>query len=202
MSPAQLVTRKVFPSTWTSWIDPTGLTRSIDVTDQGDHIPIGYVRKAHGIRGDVLVRGLVSDAADRFAGVTSLTTGDPAARVFRVTASTPHSGDHILHLEGIDTRNDAEDLIGTQFVVPASDRRALDDGEWWAEDLVGCEVSDRDGQRIGTVTDVVTGAAQDRLVVMTDGGVAGEIPFVDPLVPEVDITERRIVVDLPPGLFE
>jgi 16S rRNA processing protein RimM len=196
------VTRKVFPSTWTSWIDATGLTRSIDVTDQGDHIPIGYVRKAHGIRGDVLVRGLVSDAAERFAGVTSLTTGDPAARVFRVTASTPHSGDHILHLEGIDTRNDAEVLIGTQFIVPASERRVLDDGEWWATDLVGCQVVDRDGTAIGTVTDVVTGAAQDRLVVAIGGGVIGEIPFVDPLVPEVDAKARRIVVDLPDGLFE
>lgn len=171
------------------------------MTDMGDHIPIGYVRKAHGIRGDVLVRGLVSDAADRFDGVTSVSTGDPE-RVLRVTASTPHSGDHILHLEGIDTRNDAEALIGTQFVVPASDRRALDAGEWWAEDLVGCEVIDRDGTSVGTVTDVVTGAAQDRLVVTTGGGVVGEIPFVDPLVPEVDAAERRIVVDLPPGLFE
>jgi 16S rRNA processing protein RimM len=178
------------------------LTRSIDVVDQGDHIPIGYVRKAHGIRGDVLVRGLVSDAADRFTSVTSLTTGDPVPRVFRVTASTPHSGDHILHLEGIDTRNDAEALIGTQFVVPATERRALDDGEWWAEDLVGCEVVDQDGTRLGTVTEVVTGAAQDRLVVTTDEGVMGEVPFVDPLVPMVDVAERRIVVDLPPGLLD
>jgi 16S rRNA processing protein RimM len=172
------------------------------VTDDHDHIPIGYVRKAHGIRGDVLVRGLVSDAAERFTDEALLVTEEPHRRTFAVEAVAPHQGDFILSLEGIGTRNDAEALVGTQFVIPLSDRRRLDDAEWWVEDLVGCVVVDRDETTIGTVTDVIVGAAQDRLAVTAANGSFGEIPFVDQLVPVVDIAARRIVVDLPDGLIE
>jgi 16S rRNA processing protein RimM len=170
------------------------------VTGDHDHIPIGYVRKAHGIRGDVLVRGLVSDAAERFTDATILVTGEPQRRTFAIDAVALHQGDFIVSLEGIDTRNDAEALVGTQFVIPLSERRRLDDAEWWVEDLVGCVVVDLDGKMIGTVTDVIVGAAQDRLAVTTADGALGEIPFVDQLVPVVDIAARRIVVDLPEGL--
>lgn len=170
------------------------------MTGDHDHIPIGYVRKAHGIRGDVLVRGLVSDAAERFTDATILVTGEPQRRTFAIDAVALHQGDFIVSLEGIDTRNDAEALVGTQFVIPLSERRRLDDAEWWIEDLVGCVVVDLDGKMIGTVTDVIVGAAQDRLAVTTADGALGEIPFVDQLVPVVDIAARRIVVDLPEGL--
>ncbi|MFO7699100.1 MAG: ribosome maturation factor RimM [Acidimicrobiia bacterium] len=170
------------------------------MTGDHDHIPIGYVRKAHGIRGDVLVRGLVSDAAERFTDATILVTGEPQRRTFAIDAVALHQGDFIVSLEGIDTRNEAEALVGTQFVIPLSERRRLDDAEWWIEDLVGCVVVDLDGKMIGTVTDVIVGAAQDRLAVTTADGALGEIPFVDQLVPVVDIAARRIVVDLPEGL--
>ena len=110
--------------------------------------------------------------------------------------------DYLLHLADIETRNDAEALVGVQFVVDRSERRQLDGDEWWVDDLVGCTVLDADGQPVGTVTEVISGAAQDRLVVETLDGIQGEIPLVPQLVPDVDITGRRIAVDLPEGLFE
>jgi 16S rRNA processing protein RimM len=170
-------------------------------TGQTDVIPIGYVRRAHGIRGDVLVRGLVADASERLVDGVTLVTAD-ASRTFTVASATPHAGDFILHLDGVGTRDDAEALVGTQFVIPRSERRTLDADEWWVEDLVGCSVVDVDGVELATVTDVVTGTAQDRLVVATRTGASAEIPFVEPLVPSVDVALRRIVVDLPPGLLD
>ena len=164
------------------------------------------MRRAHGIRGDVLVRGLVEDASDRFVEGATLAIGgdespsDPVRSVTVVNASR-HAGDFIVKLAGIDTRTDAEDLIGVRFVIEKSARRQLADGEWWAEDLIGCAVVDLAGVRIGTVSDVVTGASQDRLEVRTETGSTGEIPFVDPLVPVVDVAARTITVDLPDGLL-
>ncbi|MFV2000068.1 MAG: ribosome maturation factor RimM [Acidimicrobiia bacterium] len=167
-----------------------------------DYIPIGYVRKAHGIRGDVVVRGLVDDAVDRFAVDAALSTGEQPGRTLRVTSCRMTGDDFLLHLSEIDTRNDAEALIGVQFVVNKSERRELVDDEWWVEDLIGCDVVDVDGRHLGTVADVVSGAAQDRLVVETTEEKLGEIPLVLQLVPEVDVAAGRITVDLPPGLFD
>jgi len=189
--------RRGCPSRWTSSTDVADTSESPDSTN----IPIGYVRRAHGIRGDVLVRGLVTDADERLIDGAALTTGDVPPRTFTILAATRHAGDMIVSLDGFGNRNEAEALVGTQFVIPASDRRVLPEDEWWAEDLIGCLVVDLDGVEVGTVTDVITGAAQDRLAVRRPGGETGEIPLVDPLVPEVDIAGQRIVVDLPEGLF-
>jgi len=167
-----------------------------------ERIPIGYVRKAHGIRGDVVVRGLVDDIADRISKDATLTTGERPNRFLRITSVRMTGSDYLLHLSEIETLNDAEALIGIQFVVDKSERRELDGDEWWVEDLVGCVVHDADGHNVGTVTDVISGAAQDRLVVETSDGKHGEIPLVVKLVPDINMAARRITVDLPIGLFE
>lgn len=165
-------------------------------------IPVGYVRRAHGIRGDVVVRGLVRDAAERLVAGATLTTGDAPPRTFAVTAHRPQRDDVVLHLAGVDDRNAAEALVGTQFVIGADQRRTLASDEWWVEDLEGCRVTDRSGALVGTVVDAIAGAAQDRLVVETPDGRRGEVPLVDAIVPVVDPIERSVVVELPDGLFD
>ena len=57
-----------------------------------------------------------------------------------------------------------------------------------------------DGQPLGTLSEVVHGAAQDLLVVDHDGREVF-VPFVSELVPEVDLAGRRVVIDDRPGLF-
>ncbi|NHZ70641.1 MAG: 16S rRNA processing protein RimM [Proteobacteria bacterium] len=160
------------------------------------------MRKAHGIRGDVVVRGLADDAVDRFVSDAVLTTGGSPMRTFRVTTSRMTNADYLIHLDGVESRNDAELLVGTQFVIDRSQRRKLGPDEWWPEELVGCVAFTESGNRVGVVADVIPGAAQDRLVIEMSPGVRGEVPFVPELVPGVDIEARRITVDLPPGLID
>ena len=147
------------------------------------------------------MRGLVSDAADRFVVGASLRTDEEAPRSFEVETVKVHKGDYLMTLAGISGRDEAERLVGTQFHIGLDERRALDDAEWWAEDLIGCAVVAVDGSTVGEVIDVVTGAAQDRLVVAHSNGETFEVPFVDALVPDVEIDLRRVTVDLPPGLI-
>jgi 16S rRNA processing protein RimM len=180
------------------------------VTDTGHSIPsddlpdmaIGYVRRAHGIRGDVLIRGMVLDAEDRFIVEASLTTNEDPVRLLEVASVRLHDGDYLVKLRTINSRNHAQELVGVQFVVDKSDRRDLDADEWWVEDLVGCAVVDLAGLSIGSVTSVEVGAAQDRLVVETVAGERGEVPLVAEIVHDVDIKDSRIVANLPEGLFE
>ncbi|MGI9529264.1 MAG: ribosome maturation factor RimM [Acidimicrobiia bacterium] len=165
-------------------------------------IPVGYVRRAHGIRGDVVVRGLGADAVERFQPGAMVTTNESPARTFEVAEHRPHSTDFIVHLSDVEDRTAAEGLVGVQFVIDPTDRRELDPNEWWIEDIVGCIAVDPDGLRVGTVTDVIVGPAQDRLVLSVDGGGRAEVPLVDELVPEVSITDQRVVVALIEGLIE
>nr|MDQ6897483.1 PRC-barrel domain-containing protein [Actinomycetota bacterium] len=59
-----------------------------------------------------------------------------------------------------------------------------------------------DGTRVGEVSALQIGAAQDLLVVALDTGGTAYLPFVEAIVPEVDVLGGRVVVDPPDGLLE
>ncbi|MDN3467239.1 ribosome maturation factor RimM [Micrococcus sp. APC 4021] len=97
-------------------------------------------------------------------------------------------------------RNVAETLRGAQlFAVPAVPEES---DEWYEEDLVDLEVR-VEGERVGVVTALTTGAVQDLLHVALDG-VEEEalVPFVEEIVPEIDSEAGVLVLTPPPGLLE
>jgi 16S rRNA processing protein RimM len=145
---------------------------------------------------------MLQDAEDRFVEGAVLLTNEDVPRQFEIVDVRGHQGDYIITFSEVGDRSAAETLRGIQFTIDRADRRQLGAGEWWPEDLVGCDVHSKDGVVVGLIESVITGAAQDRIVIETPEGAKGEVPFVEDLVPEVDVENRRVVVDLPEGLFE
>ncbi|MDH3306170.1 MAG: ribosome maturation factor RimM [Acidimicrobiia bacterium] len=161
---------------------------------------IGHVARAHGVRGDVAVV-FYSDHSDRFA--KGLALGVEGKSIELVIGSVrPVKGGHLVRFEGIEDRNAAELLRGSRLTVSSAERRSLEPGEYWPDDLRGLEVEDQHGHRLGVVVDVQFGGAQDRLTIETSAGNVVDVPFVDALVPDVDL-ERGVVRVAPiPGLFD
>ena len=89
--------------------------------------------------------------------------------------------------EGVNDRPGAERLRGKEVFSPR--RRQLEEGEFWPQDLVGLEV--RPGG--GVVVAVTHGAAQDRLIIQRQN-IRFEVPFVEELVPIVDLDEGFVEV--------
>lgn len=82
--------------------------------------------------------------------------------------------------EGISDRAAAESVRNRDVYV--FERRELEDEEFWPDQLSGLRVRPGGGEVVG----VVYGPSQDRLVIERDG-VRFEVPFVDALVPVVDV---------------
>ena len=153
-------------------------------------VPVGYVRRAHGIAGATIVRPLTDDPQGRFiVGATFLTDGDPPRSV-EIAEVRPHKDGLLVRFVEVADRSASEALRGSRLTIEASQRRLLEAGEFWPDDLIGC-----------AVVEVVFGAAQERLAVETESGSRVEVPFVSDLVPTVDLDRRRIVLDPPAGLF-
>jgi 16S rRNA processing protein RimM len=163
-------------------------------------VPVGYVRRAHGIQGAVLVR-LLTDNPNRFAPGETLVTDEEPPRTLTVATSRPHSDGMLVGFEEVSDRTAAERLPGVTLTIAAADRRRLGDDEYWPDALEGLAVVDPAGRHLGRVTGVVLGAAQDRLVVTTDEGVDVEVPFVAAIVGEVHPSQGHVVIDPPEGLF-
>ena len=108
----------------------------------------------------------------------------------------------MVRLEGVDNRSAAEALVGQELLVSADDRPELAEGEFHLLDLVGLEVRlTADGPAIGTVSDLISGG-NDLLEVTTQDGRKLLIPFVEPIVPEVQLKDGWLLVTPPPGLLE
>jgi 16S rRNA processing protein RimM len=171
------------------------------VADNPDTVPVGYVRRAHGVVGAVIVRSLTDAPELRYVKGALLTTDEDPPRVLTVTSVRSHKDGFLIGFEGVASRNEAEAMRGVSFTIPRSERRQLKEDEYWEEDLIGLAVVDVAGQSLGAIVSIVTGAAQDRLAVETESGDRVEVPFVDPIVVDVSIAEGRVVVDPPEGLF-
>ncbi len=172
------------------------------MAQHGDElIPVGYVRRAHGITGAVLVAPLTDVPDVYFVTGARLFMNEDTSRMLLVEAVRPHKGGLLVSFEGVTDRNEAEAMRGITFSIPRAQRRRLDDDEYWESELVGLEAVDVVGAVLGKVISVVPGTAQDRLVVETAVGDKVEVPFVDAIVGEVLIGRGRVVLDPPEGLF-
>jgi 16S rRNA processing protein RimM len=151
------------------------------------HVLVGRVGKPHGLKGDVFVLP-ETDHPGRFSGGADVYLDG----VLRPVASSRMQDNRlVVRFESVPDRSAAEGIRGAVVTIPESERRSLDDDEWWPDHLVGLRVYDHDGSDRGVIADVIEGVAQHRLVVDTGSG-SVEIPFVGALVPVVDIEGGRV----------
>ncbi|GAB2670111.1 ribosome maturation factor RimM [Gordonia jinhuaensis] len=165
---------------------------------------VGRVVKAHGVRGELVVDVRTDDPADRFAVGTSLRTRHPrsgAQTYVTVTAARMHAGRLLLSLEGVDSRDRADELRGQLFVIDSADVDSGDDpDEFYDHELEGLPVLTLAGDRVGVVAEILHLPANDVLAVTAEDGRELLVPFVREIVPV--IAADRIEIDPPDGLFD
>ena len=168
---------------------------------------VARIGKPHGLRGEVTVQTHTDDPEARYVpGVTYETeavAGSGVPRSLTLRSARLHQQTWLLGFEEIPDRTGAESLRGTRLFIDAEDAVAQDEDDAWYEDeLVGLAAVDRAGTTLGEVTGLRTGAVQDQLVLRLTNGSEALVPFVEAIVPEVDVEGGRVVVDAPVGLLE
>ncbi len=156
-----------------------------------DLLEVGWIGKAHGLRGEVTVK-LTTTEASRLAPGSELRSGE---RTLRVVGSRRHQDRWIVAFEGVADRNAAEALRGSVLVAEPLE----DDGDpdaLWIHELVGAEVIDTTGAPVGVVESVEANPASDLLVL--DTGTLVPLTFVTGWVER----PRRLGIDPPPGLVD
>lgn len=166
-------------------------------------VVVGRIGKPHGIRGEVTVDVRTDEPERRFAPGAVLRGVRPetALRSFTVTSTRVHQGTLLVVFAELGDRDAAEAARGTVLHVDVpADEVPEDPDEYYDHQLEGLAVEDLEGRRLGEVTGLVHGGAQDLLSVRTADGRDALVPFVKALVPEVDLAGRRVVVADRPGL--
>ena len=158
------------------------------------YLSVGQVIKPQGVRGEVKVKPLTDDPR-RFLDLTQVFVREGEAYLPREMCCTRvHDGFAYLQFEGVGDREAAEALRGVLLYVDRGNAAPLPEDAHYIVDLVGCEVFDTRGERIGVLAEVLQPGASDVYVIDTPRGQL-LIPALKRVVPEVDVAARRITID-------
>src|SRR5476651_767173 len=123
-------------------------------------IIVGRVRKAHGIRGEVVVETLTDEPDAVFASGRRVFAGtaggdiSPKRTELHVTTCRPFNEGLLVAFAEVADRTAAEDWRGRYLLLPADELPAPEEEEIYQHDLVGMRVSLTDGTTVGTIEEV------------------------------------------------
>ena len=174
-------------------------------------IIVGRVRKAHGIRGELVVE-VTTDAPDAifasgrrvFAGTV---TGDitPAQQELHVRSARPFNEGLLVGFDEVADRNAAELWRGRYLLVPQHELPTPAADEIYLHDLIGMRVELHGGQPVGTVEELYElpqGLALDVRRIEPRANETVILLYDDATIASVDKNERVIVVTPADGLLE
>ncbi len=158
---------------------------------------VGRFGAAQGVRGEVRLHSYTSDpqAISGYRPLTDSSRGQ--AFVFERLRSLKDDM-LVVKVKGVETREEASALTGVELFARRDQLPEPSEDEFYCDDLVGLLAATGDGRRLGHVAAIVNYGAGDILEIAPEGG--GEallLPFTKTVVPTIDFSAGRIVVEPP-----
>ena len=165
-------------------------------------VAVAKIVRPRGLRGEA-VADVLTDFPDRFNGLENVTAvlPDGTRRELKIDDFWFQKGRIVLKFTGLDSSEGAEELRNAEICVPESEAVELEEGEFFDWELEGCAVETAEGERIGTVRDLMrTGGAE--ILVVENGEREFLIPFAESICTEVDTIAKLIKIEPPEGLLD
>lgn len=165
-------------------------------------ISVAYIARPQGVRGEVIA-DLLTDFPERFSKLSAVTVKKANGELVTLQLQTSrlHKGRVVLKFAGFDDMNSAEALRDAHLLITADQLVKLPKDSFYDFDLVDCDIITADGQALGKVTGVQHfGAAP--LLVVKDGDREHLIPLASSICTDVNVAQKRIIVDPPEGLLD
>ena len=179
-----------------------------DAEFPADAVEVARVLDAWGVKGWIRVQPYAKDPQALFssrrwflrppeaqAGRPVREAAAPLPALLRIIEAREHGDGVIASVRDIQDRNGAETLRGARIFVPRSSFPTAGNDEFYWVDLIGLQVFNRDGVRLGEVAGLLDNGAQSVLRLHDGDAPERLIPFVAAFIDQVDLPGRRILVD-------
>lgn len=159
-------------------------------------VRVGKVTKAHGIRGEVMVRPDDPDSTTLLSQKAAFLKA-PEREVELVSISSVRAAHEawLVRFEGCEDRTTAEAYAGREVLLSREVLPELEEGEFYLEDLLGLQVKGPSGEALGKVVEVVDAGAVPVLEIQ--GQRRFQVPLADTFVRRIDV-EGGVVELTPP----
>lgn len=167
-----------------------------------DFLTVGVVTTAHGVHGEMKIFPTTDDVK-RFKKLKEVyLVSKKGTELKKVEGVKFFKQFVIIKLEGINTMDDALTLKNAELKVSRDMAVKCDKDEYFIADLIGLNVFDEDGNRIGTVYEVYQTGANDVYEIKRDDATTVLIPAIKECILNVDIKAGKLVIHVMEGLFE
>lgn len=156
---------------------------------------VGKIVGTHGIKGELKVK---SDTSfDRFKKGNVLYIEKEEKII--INSSRVHKGLHLITINGLTNINDVLMYVNKNIYVP-HDRSELEEGEYYYEDLIGLICYDSNKEEIGEVIDLQE-VPQGLILEIRGKEKTILIPYVDEFIEEIDLDNKKILINEIEGLL-
>jgi len=165
-------------------------------------IEIGRVVKTHSLKGYVRVR-LFSDTLKDYISQkeVSIRKKDGSFQNLKIEKTQPYKGDLLIKFEGLSHIDDVVDMVKSTLYLKKTLLPPLEKDEYYHFQLRGLKLMTKEGSFIGTVTEIISTAANEVLVVK-DGQKEHLIPFIGDVIDKVDLDGGLILINPLEGLLD
>lgn len=168
-------------------------------------LPIGKIRKAHGIRGEVSAE-IYADSPDLFEKGVFLQRNAEEPAFYQIESFRKHHGQTLLLFHGVSDRSTAENLRGCSLLLPEKHLPVPDEGEVYLYQLLGYTVigPSAGGEDCvwGNISAISEPAGQELWTISLPEEEDILFPAVPELVIGFDAESRSVRIAPPSGLFE
>ncbi|MBR2179737.1 MAG: 16S rRNA processing protein RimM [Selenomonadaceae bacterium] len=154
-------------------------------------IIIGKIGAVRGLNGELKLIPL-TDFEDRFDNLKSV---DIDGKNLQVDYVKPVGKSLVIRFNDYTTRESAQKLTGKLMKVDKSEAAPLAEGEFYTFDIIGLEVSDLVGNKLGVVTEVLKTGSNDVFVTKNDDGHEILIPALKSVIRKIDIENKVMLID-------
>ncbi len=167
---------------------------------KSDLICIGAIIGAFGVKGELRVKSFCAEPSD--IGNYNPLTSEDGEQSFDLTVKGPIKGGYSCRIKGVQYKDQADALRGVRLFTNRENLPSLPDDEFYHADLIGLDVVDTGGEKLGKIEAVYDHGAGDMLEI-SGKGIKNTVmlPFTREAVPTIDLEAGRVITDPPTGIF-
>lgn len=173
------------------------------MTNQTEMFLIGKIVNTHGTTGEVKVKQ-ISDFDERFTpgAIVYVIDQNDALTQLTIESARRHKNHLLLRFENYRSLQSAEPFKGLSLMIKREQLTELKEHEYYYYEIIGCLVTTTDGVEIGVVDSILSPGANDVWVVKNKQGKEYLIPYIADVVKEVDVSEKKIIIEVMEGLLD
>jgi 16S rRNA processing protein RimM len=166
-------------------------------------VVIGRVSRPHGIKGEISIEYFNPEDPQLFSRYQMIfLQGDEGSpRAYRPITVRPHKRSIVALLEGIQTREEAEQLRGKAVLVDSAELPPPEQDEYYWHEILGMRVVTEGGGQVGKVREIFPTGSND-VYVVREGAKEVLIPAIKEVIVAIDRETRTIVIRPLEGLLQ